>query len=55
MPDFELLDSKEGQSGGTKSPERGPFPSRKTDPLPDLRSLQDQRCSGEGRKHERLA
>ena len=27
---------KKNQSGGTKGPERGPFPSRKTDCLPDL-------------------
>ena len=47
MPNFEVLDAKiasalepnhpyyplqeKGQSGGTKSPERGPFPSWKTD------------------------
>ena len=30
---------KKGQSGGTKSPNRGPFPSRKTDRLFDLRIL----------------
>ena len=30
---------KEGQSGGTKSPKRGPFPSWKADRLPDLRVL----------------
>ena len=52
MPDFEVLDAriasalnkiiqntrfkKKGQSRGTKSPKRGPFPSRKTDCLPDL-------------------
>ena len=30
---------KEGQSGGTKGPEAGPFPSRKTDCLLDLRVL----------------
>ena len=54
MPDFEVLDAriasalnriihntlfKKGQSGGTKSPKRGPFPWRKTDCLPDLRVL----------------
>ena len=27
---------KKNQSGGTKGPETGPFPSRKTDRLPDL-------------------
>ena len=53
MPDFEGLDAKiaselnriihishfkkKGQSGGTKGPKRGPFPSRKTDRLLDLR------------------
>ena len=30
---------KKGQSGGTKSPKRGPFPSWTTDRLPDLRAL----------------
>ena len=30
---------KKGQSGGTKSPKRGPFPSRKTDRSLDLRVL----------------
>ena len=55
MPDFEVLDArialalnriihnsqlkKKGQSGKTKSPKRGPFPSRKTDRLLDLRVL----------------
>ena len=55
MPDFEVLDAKiasalnriiqktrfkkKGQSGGTKGPERGPFPSWKTDSLPDVRVL----------------
>ena len=55
MPNFEVLDAriasalnkiihnsqfkKENQSGGTKSPERGPFPSRQTDCLLDLRLL----------------
>ena len=55
MPDFEVLDAeiasalnrivhntqvqKKGQSGGTKGPKRGSFPSRKTDRLPDLRVL----------------
>ena len=55
MPDFEVLDAKiasalnrihpqyptqkKGQSGGTKSPKRGPFPSWKTDRLLDLRVL----------------
>ena len=53
MPDFEVLDAKiasalnkiihntqkKGQSGGTKGPKRGPFLSRKTDGLPDLRVL----------------
>ena len=54
-PDFELLDAKiasalnriihnsrlqkKNQSGGTKSPKRGPFLSRKTDRLLDLRVL----------------
>ena len=57
MPDFEVLDAriasalnrtilnshfkKKGQSGGTKSPKRGPLPPRKTDSSPDLRILQD--------------
>ena len=52
MPNFEVLDAriasalnkiihnshfkKKNQSGGTKGPEAGPFPSRKTDCLPDL-------------------
>ena len=52
MPSFEVLDvriasalnkiihntqfKKKGQSGGTKGPETKPFPSRKTDCLPDL-------------------
>ena len=52
MPDFEVLDAKiasalnriihntrKGQSGGTKSPKRGPLSPRKTDRLPDLRVL----------------
>ena len=54
MPDFEVLDAriasalnkiihnshfKEDQSGGRKGPERGPFPSRKTDCLLDLRTI----------------
>ena len=55
MPDFEVLDAriasalnriihishlkKKGQSGGTKSSKRGPFPSRKKDRLPHLRVL----------------
>ena len=55
MPKFEVLDAKiasalnriihnsrfkkKGQSGGTKSPKTGPFPSRKTDRLLDLRVL----------------
>ena len=55
MPDFEVLDAriasalnkiihnshfkKEDQSGGTKGPERGPFPSRWTDCLLDLRTI----------------
>ena len=53
MPNFEVLDAKtasalnriinntqfkrKGQSGGTKSPKRGPFLSWKTDCLSDLR------------------
>ena len=52
MPDFEVLDARiasalnkiihnshlkrRNQSGGTKGPEAGPFPSRKTDCLPDF-------------------
>ena len=52
MPNFEVLDAriasalnriihnshfkKKNQSGGTKGPEAGPFPSRKTDSLLDL-------------------
>ena len=55
MPNFEVLDAriasalnkiihnsqfkKENQSGGTKGPEAGPFPSQQTDCLLDLRSL----------------
>ena len=55
MPKFEVLDAriasalnkiihnshfqKKNQSGGTKGPEAGPFPSRKTDCLLDLRLL----------------
>ena len=55
IPNFEVLDAriasalnkiihnsqvqKENQSGGTKGPEAGPFPSRQTDCLLDLRSL----------------
>ena len=55
MPDFEVLDAKiasalnriihnshfkkKGHSGGTTSPKRGPFLSRKTDRLLDLRIL----------------
>ena len=55
MPNFEVLDAKiasalnriihytqfkrKGQSGGTESPKRGPFPSWKTDRLLDLRVL----------------
>ena len=54
-PNFEVLDARiasalnkiihntqfkrKGQSGGTKSPKRGPFLSWKTDRLPDLRVL----------------
>ena len=54
-PDFEVLDAKiasalnkiiqntrlqeKGQSGGNESSQRRPFPSRKTDRLPDLRVL----------------
>ena len=53
-PDFEVLDAKivsalnriihntrfkKDQSGGTKGPEAGPFPSWQTDCLPDLRIL----------------
>ena len=60
MPDFEVLDEKiasarnriihntqflkKGQSGGTRSPKRGPFPPRKTDCLPDLRVLPGHLC-----------
>ena len=59
MPNFEVLDARiasalnriihksyfkrKGQSGGTKGPEAGPFPSRKTDRLPDLRVLPGHR------------
>ena len=55
MPDFEVLDAKiasalnriihntrfkkKGQFGETKSPKRGPLPSRKTDCLLDQRLL----------------
>ena len=55
FPNFEVLDAKiayalnkdhpefllqeEGQSGGTESPKRGPVSVRKTDRLPDLRSI----------------
>ena len=55
MPNFEVVDAriasalnkiihnsqfkKENQSGGTKGPEAGPFPSRQTDCLLDLRSF----------------
>ena len=55
FPNFEMLDAriasalnkiiqnshfkKNGQSGGTKSTKSGPFPSWKTDRLPDLRIL----------------
>ena len=55
MPNFEVLDArtasalnkiihnshfkKKNQSGGTKGPEAGPFPSRQTDCLLDLRIL----------------
>ena len=55
MPNFEVLDARiasalnkiihnshfkrKNQSGGTKGPEAGPFPSRKTDCLLDLRIL----------------
>ena len=55
MPNFEVLDARIAsalnkiihnshfkrkiQSGGTKSPERGPFPSRQTVCLLDLRLL----------------
>ena len=52
MPNFEVLDARmasalnriihnftsiEGSALRTRSPKRGPFPSRKTDRLPDLR------------------
>ena len=59
MTNFEVLDAriasalnriihnthfkKKNQSGGTKGPETGPFPSRKTDRLPDLRILPGHR------------
>ena len=59
MPNFEVLDAriasalnriihnshlrKKGQSGGTKGPEAGPFPSRKTDCFLDLRVLPGHR------------
>ena len=52
MPNFEVLDAKshpkypiqkKNQSGGTKGPEAGLFPSRKTDCLPDLRVLPGHR------------
>ena len=36
-PEYTL--QEKGQSGGTKGSKRGPFPSRKTDRLPDLRVL----------------
>ena len=36
-PEYPL--QEKDQSGGTKSPKRGPFPSGKTDRLPDLRVL----------------
>ena len=54
MPNFEVLDAriasalnkiihnslqKKNQSGGTKGPEAGPFPSWQADRLPDLRVL----------------
>ena len=55
MPDVEVLDAriasalnkiihnshfkKKNQSGGTKGPEAGPFPSQKADCLLDLRIL----------------
>ena len=58
MPNFEVLDAriasalnkiiqkfslqKKNQSGGTKGPEAGPFPSRQTDCLLDLRLLPGQ-------------
>ena len=60
MPNFEVLDAKiasalnriihntrfkeKGQSGGIKGPEAGPFPSRKTDCLLDLRLLPGHWC-----------
>ena len=34
---------KKGQSGGTRGPNRGPFPSWKTDRLPDPRVLPGHR------------
>ena len=34
-----ILHFKKNQSGGTEGPEAGPFPSRQTDCLPDLRIL----------------
>ena len=51
---FEMLDAKiasefqvqeEGQSRGTESPERGPFSTRKTARLHDLRLLSSDWCS----------
>ena len=55
MPNFEVFDARiasalnkivhysqfkrKNQSGGTKGPERGPFPSRKADCLLDLRTI----------------
>ena len=40
-PDFKVLDAKiaSALNRGTKSPKRGPFPSWKTDRLPDLRII----------------
>ena len=59
-PNFELLDAriasalnkiihnshfkKKNQSGGTKGPEAGPFPSRQADCLLDLRLLPGHQC-----------
>ena len=43
MPNSEVLDARISSALGTKGPEAGPFPSRKTDCLPDLRVLPGHR------------
>ena len=49
---LDFLLQEKGQSGGTESSERGSVPSRKTDPLHDLRPLSSHWCSWHSLAHE---